>query len=333
MKKHYSFVLALAIFSVGSLTAQIDSYYGLNVQELSNSKWNTADGIPYKQVPGVNLGATSFEVLTGNKIAYLCNATNEVIITDEKSGTMLSKFPVLFAPRDFAYDNGFFYVLNSQLVAVYDDNGKFLKNITFPASYTGIERLARYNNETYLLLPSGNSLKIKSGGNQVDAKEYEGWPTSAGYFIKTKINNGNSYSFTVITADGKRYDKTFTTNGRAAGAYVVGATQSRIYLDIQTFVTESPISVERDIVSIEMDANGIGPVVTSIKVPNCYYVLSNNDFHLSSTGSILNMVTAPQGLYIYSLSEMAASLAKGYPDFLTAMKYHFNDHLLIVDKK
>jgi hypothetical protein len=336
-RKSYSLLCALAMLGAGISTLKAQNAQqsvSLSVKELSNSKWNTADGIPYKQVPGVNLGATAFEVLSANRIAYLCNASNEVIITDKVSGAAVKKFPVLFAARDFVYDKGLFYVLNAKQVSVYDTTGKNVSEISFLNNvYTGVERLARYNNETYLLLPSGNSLKIESAGKSVEAKEYEGWIASAGYFVKTKISGNNSYTFTVITADGKKYDKTFTTDKRTAGVYVAGATANRLYLDIQTFVTESPISVERRIVSIEISVSGVGNIVNNIKVPDCYYVLSNNDFHISADGTLLNMVTAPQGIYIYSLAETKAKNAAGYPDFLTAMKYHFNDHLVKVDKE
>jgi hypothetical protein len=335
-RKSYSLLCALAMLGSGisGLNAQnLQSAACLNVQELSNSKWNTADGIPYKLVPGVNLGATSFEVLTGNEIAYLCNASNEIIITDKTSGAAIKKFPVLFAARDFVYDNGLFYVLNARQVSVYDTTGKNVSDISFLNNvYTGVERLARYNNETYLLLPSGNSLKIESAGKTIEAKEYVGWITNAGYFIKTKISGKNTYSFTLIKGDKMIDEKTITTDKPMAGVYVAGAASNRLYLDIQTFVTESPISVERKIVSFEITPKEfIGNIVASIKVPDCYYVLSNNDFHVSSSGTLLNMVTAPQGVYVYSLAETKTKNAAGYPDFITATKYHFNDHLVKVD--
>ncbi|MGP8215751.1 MAG: hypothetical protein ACLQQ4_09335 [Bacteroidia bacterium] len=334
LKKNYSLLFAVTMLGagMGTITAQVKQPAQIGVQQISTSKWNTTDGIPYKQGPGINMGAISFEVLSGNKIAYLCNATNEIIITDATSGSAIKKFAVIFAPRDFVYDNGFFYVLNDRVVAVYDDNGNIAKNITFPASYTGVERLSRYGNATYLLLPSGNSLKIEASGQQVEAKEYQGWITQAGYFITTKISGGNSYSFSVNNGDKILDEKSFSTDKKVAGVYVAGATADHIYLDVQTFVTESPISVERHIVEIEYSAGKIGNIVASIKVPDCYYVLSNNDFHLSTSGTLLNMVTAPQGIYVFSVTETKTN-ATDYPDFILATKYHFNDHLIQVDAK
>jgi hypothetical protein len=335
-KINYRSMIVLAILGMGFGSVDAQSQPGkvsLNVQQLSASKWNTPDGIPYRAVPGFNFGAISFEVLGGNQVAFLCNASNEVIITDEAKGTVLTRFPVPPAPRDFVYDNGFFYVLNAHLVSVYDAKGNLSRTISFPAAYTGVERLTRFDKGTYLLLPDGNCLKIESDGNSMEAKEYPGWITAAGFSVITKLSGSNSYSFAVITSDGKRFEKSVTTNGRTAGVYVVGATASRIYLDVQTFVSESPIRVQRNIVSLELRPAGIGEMLAGIQVPDCYYVLSNNDFHVASNGSILNMVTAPQGLYVYALTELQTKDAKGYPDFLKTLNYHFNDHLMQVDAK
>jgi hypothetical protein len=226
-------------------------------------------------------------------------------------------------------------VLNARLVSVYDVNGNFSKTISFPGSYTGVERIIRYGNATYLLLPEGNSLKIESAGNVIDAKKkkQEGWITSAGLFVSTKISGGNGYSFIVMTPDGKRFEKSVVTDSKTAGVYVVGATSSRIYLDVQSFVSESPIRVQRNIVSVELTSVGLGDLLAGIQVPDCYYVLTNNDFHLASDGSVLNMVTSPQGVFVYALKESNAKDAAGYPDFLLAAKYHFNDHLMQVDAK
>lgn len=335
-KKSFYSVLVLAMLGMGYGTIAAQNKSGgvsLNVQKLSMSKWNGPDGIPYKEVPGFNLGAISFEVLSGNKIAFLSSASNEVIITDQSSGSVLKKFQVPSAPRDMAYDNGFFYVLNARMVSVYNANGNFSKTISFPGSYTGVERIARYGNATYLLLPEGNSLKIESAGNTIDAKEYEGWITSAGFFVATKISGANGYSFTVVTPDGKRFKKLVVTDSKTAGVYVVGATANRIYLDVQTFISESPIRVQRNIVSAELTSGGLGNMMAGIQVPDCYYVLTNNDFHVGSDGSVLNMVTSPQGVFVYALTEAKVKDAAGYPDFLLAAKYHFNDHLTKVDVK
>ncbi len=305
----------------------------LEVKQLSLSKWNTQDGIPYSQVPGANLGATSFELLDSNRVAFLCNSTSEIIIINTSDGEATKKFPVIFAPRDFIYDNGLFFVLSERQVIVYDANGKEKNQFSFPNIYLGTERLARFGNATYLLLPSGNSLKIESGGIALSPDEFEGWITSTGAFIKTQLNGGNSYSVKVIQQNGKSLKKDFAADKKVAGVFVVGSTKNRVVLDIQTFISENPIAVERTIVSVNLKEDDIGPIITSIKVPDCYYVLSNKDFCLSANGTILNMVTSPQGLYLFSLTEIKSKVSKGYPESLFNMKYHFNDHLIKVEEK
>ncbi|MBA3705450.1 MAG: hypothetical protein H0W84_05990 [Bacteroidetes bacterium] len=306
----------------------------LEVKQLSISKWNAFDGIPYAQSPEANLGATSFEVLENeNRIAFLSNATNEIIVTDKNSGKAIKKFPVVSAPRDFIYDNSSFYVLSERQVILYDTNGKEKNNFTFPNAYLGTERLLRFNNATYLLLPNGNSLKIESDGFSLISQEYEGWITSAGYFVKTEIDGNNSYGVKVIHSNGKSFNKVFTTDKKVAGVYVVGSSNNRVVLDVQTFISENPIAIERNIVSIKLTNDGLESAIASIKVPDSYYVLSNKEFYVSENGTILNMVTSEQGAHIFSLTETNSNISKEYPQSLMSKKYHFNDHLQKIKEK
>ena len=326
------FTLAIMISGLGALKSQNNpAFGGWSVKEISLTKWNTPDGIAYKEVPGANLGATSFAVLDDSRVAFLSNSSSEIIITDKITGKAIKKFPVLFSPRDFVYDKGLFYVLDEQDVVVYDETGKRTSSIAFLASYIAVVRLTRFDNSTYLLLPSGNSLKIESNGSSVAPTEYEGWITSFGLFVTSKITGDNSYSIKIKTKNGKIAEKTYSTNIRIAGAFVIGSTENRLILDVQTFISENPIIVERKIVAIELDKNDLGNITASIKVPDCYYVLSFTDFYVSANGTVLNMLTAPKGAFVFSLEENKSMAAKGYPASITAEKYHFNDHLVKVD--
>jgi hypothetical protein len=334
MQAKYVLLFLLGIQVPGKINAQGDKLVsGLNVQEISVSKWNTPEGLAYKEVPGVNLGVTSFEQINATEMAYLSNAANEINITNIGTGRVIRRFPVLFAPRDFVYDQGFFYVLAERAMNVYDNKGEVVNTFNLPASALGVERICRFGNETFLLLPSGNSLKIESAGKTSDASELSGWITQQGHFVSASMQ-GNTYTVHVATSGGLSYDKRFSTSGHLAGAYVIGAMANRIYLDIQTFVSESPIQVQRKVVGIELTPLGTLEVVSSLLVPDCYYVLSNNDLHIDAQGKLLQMITAPQGIYIYALSEVpAAKLTGFYPAAISGMKYHFNDHLVSVEQK
>lgn len=332
MKKLFllSFVISVCL----SLAAQTQrAQININVKELSLTKWDSQEGISYKQVAGVNLGATSFEILDSNRVAFLCDATNEIIITNRMSGKSTKRFPVIYGPRDFVYDAGLFFVLSEGEVVVYDANGKETNKFTFPSVYFGTERLARFGKATYLLLPSGNSLKIESGGITILPQEYEGQITSTGTFIRTQLNGENSYSVKIIRTDGTSFTKVFSVNNKVAGVFVVGSTNNRVVLDVQTYISESPIAVERTIASVDLQENYLGDPIARIKVPDSYYVLSNKDFCISANGDILNMVTSRDGTYLFSLSESKSLGITGYPQSLIGTKYHFNDYLLEMDKK
>ena len=337
MKKQLVFSV-LILFLVFLSWGQIPNHFinkdttqnNINVEKFSFLKWDTENGIPYVQLPGVNLGTTSFEIIDELHIAYLCNSNNSIIITDT-SGSVIEKFPVSVAPRDFVYDNGFFYVLDEKKVTVYDKSG-YVKNIfQLPITSLGVERLTRINNATYLLLPSGNSLMIESNNKAIIPKEFQGIITKEGGFISTQINGNNSYTINLKNSNNKNYLKIFSLEKKVAGVYVIGATYNRIILDVQTFISESPISIERKVVIIKFDNFGLGSIVSTIKIPDCYFVLSNKELSLSSKGNLYHMITSPEGIYIFSLTETKSILINAYPTQLIKLKYHFNDHLIRIE--
>ena len=302
-----------------------------DVNQVAVKTWNTPDGLPYMRGPGVNLGVTSFQIIDEQRIALLNNAGSEITLVRSKDNSILDRLPVVFAPRDFVYDNGLFYVLYSKEIVVYTVAGSEKARYPFDERYLGTERLTRYNSATYLLLPSGNCCMIQNDNEQLKTtKEFEGWITPTGNFVATRIS-GATYSVKVITPEGKIFTRTYTTNNKAAGAFVVGCTANRVTLDIQTFLSEAPVMVERLIVSIELTDNGLGDIVNSKQALNCYYVLSNVDWIVKPDNTVFNMVTAPDGLHIFSLKESASATVNDYPPALLKMRYHFNNNLVKVD--
>ena len=331
MKKNillFSLALCFLRAAYGQPPSITDLKKGYMVEEICKMQWDTAEGLRYKKIAGANLGVTSFEVMDRNRLAFLSDASNEIIITEKSNGKALGRFKVANFPRDFVYDKECFYVLFENTVIVYDEKGIKLKIIPYPDSFVGVERIARHKNSTYLLLPSGNSLQIESASGETVSRSYNGWITSWGNFVSTKLNGANSFMLQVSKTNRKSCEKVFTTAFKTAGVYVVGSTKDYVILDVQTYIRESPIQVERHLVKIGLNSKGLGNIISDIKVPDCYYVLSNKEFLLKSDGTVLNMVTAPQNVFVFSLTETEVQKAQNYPAFILSLKYHFNDHLL-----
>jgi hypothetical protein len=301
---------------------------GFSVKTISKTSWNTPDGLRYIKVPGANLGCTSFEPVDKSRLALLSDASSEIVFISKANGKVLQRFKVADAPRDFAFDKGIFYVLADNRLCEYDESGKLLKATTLPASLMGANRISRYNNATYVLMPSGNSAEIITSTLEASVKSHKGWISANGTFISTALKGERSYSFEVHDGSGKTFEKTVATDKKVAGVYIVGTSRDRIVLDIQTYINESPIQVERHLVSFAWSAAGIGNQIAVQKVPDCYYVLSNKEFMVSADGSVLEMLSAPQGLLFFMLTETTLQKAMDYPATILAEKYHFNDHLL-----
>jgi hypothetical protein len=300
----------------------------LNVKQLSLTKWNTKDGVEYKKVPGANLGVTSFCIVDNDRSAFLANSSHEVVVVNLKNGLPIKRFSVEFAPRDFVYDSKHFYVLFENSVIAYNESGRKINQYFFPNKYMGVERITRNCSSTFLLLPSGNSLKIESGGKSIEPIESEGWITANGDYIKPTLSEGNEYYINMVSADGKKFTKKIVAPKKVAGVFVVGSTSNRIALDVQMYISENPIEVEREIVLVEMKNSGIGNVIASQKIPDYYYVLSNKELDINKNGEVYSMTTSEQGIMLFSLNETNSKRAQGYPTFLKTGKYHFNNDLL-----
>jgi len=295
---------------------------GISVQEISKTGWGSTHGLPYRKVPGANLGITSFEWMGNNQSAFLSDASNEILLIQCSTGNITNRFPVIAGPRDLVFDQGNFYVLGDGEVYVYDLSGQLVSHKAFPAALPGVGRIARYNAKTWLLLPSGNSVELESG------TRFKGWITGSGNFVSTALQDAHSYAVEVTGADGKTSGKVFRAEYKTAGVYVVGATADKVVLDVQLYLTESPVRVERHLVTVSYTPGSLGEITSDIRIPDCYYVLSDKEFSLGSDGTVYEMITAPDGLSLFSLSETPADKANPYPESIQAIRYHFNDHLL-----
>lgn len=305
----------------------------LAVHQLALFKWDIPGGVTYRQVPGANLGAVSFSGMGKKKTVFLCNSTSEIVILGNRKSNVIGRFSVSFAPRDFVLDKKRFYVLSEYKMDIYDERGKNTGTVNFSRVITGVERMVRYNDSSYLILPSGNSLLFEHGGRSIEPKEYEGWMTGSGIRVKTAMIGDNTFRITVLMKNGSIWEKSFTENKKIAGVYVAGASDNRIFIDLQTFLSENPVKVERKIISLKVKGKGIQGRRSEIEVPGMYYVLSNKDVHVTTEGKLFQMVSSPAGIFVFSLTESKhkKSRDENYPEYLQKTRYHFNDHLMNTD--
>lgn len=328
----YLIIFLIIVFVAGSCIGQKldqNNPKTLSVSQLSHSKWDNKYGIPYVKVPGANLGVTSFQRLNITRTAYLSDASNEIIIIND-SGKIIDRFPVAIGPKDFIFEKDTFYVLEERHLTLYNKNGEQIKSLSLPNDYWASVRIARYAYETYLCLPSGNSIKINHTTSIKGVNELEGWITSSGNRVVTYLSGENSFRVKLITVEGKIIEKEFYTQKKVAGVFVVGCSSKKLVLDLQTFVSENPVSIDRFVLAVDFSITGFG-TVSQKKLPDCYYVLSNKDIVLSTTGDITNLITSPNGLYLFSLKETTSTKIKDYPINIRTMKYHYNQNLLRVE--
>jgi hypothetical protein len=295
------------------------------ISKISVVKWSDSLGIPYTKGPGIALGATSFAPLDSVRTAYLCNSSDEIIITNRASGKIITRFNVTSSPRDFVFENSLFYVLSENSINVYSETGVLISKESIPSSIKGVTKLARFNSTNYLLYPSGNSIIIDSN---LISQEL-GWATESGKNILTEIIGDNSFKVAVLAENKIVKQRIYSSIQNVAGIFVIGATKNKIVLELQKYISESPVSIERSI--LEIENSQLMPILYQTIIPKVYYTQANKDFILSTNGEVVQMISAPNGLYIFSLRGKLTKEKNTYPTSIFSSNYHFNDHLIKVD--
>jgi hypothetical protein len=301
------------------------------IKELLFIEWGHNPDFIYKKVPGANLSVTSFHVIDDSRVAFLSNSTSELIVVDSKIGNTIKKFNVEFAPRDFVYENERYYVLHERAVSVYDFDGQLTSTYPFGSKYVGVERILKVDNSIFLMLPSGNSLLIKSNKKGSEQVEFHGWMVNENYSFEAMFPSKNQYLIKLTDKEMRVIEKVYTNEKKIAGVFPIGISNNKLYIDVQIFVKEIPISVERRLIGIQINENELGKVILNQRIPDCYYVLSNKDFEVGYDGEIYQMITSPKGIHVFSFSKMDKETLHKFPDWLEKIKYHFNDNLIKVD--
>ena len=311
---------------------ETDTLSGLTVMQVAFLPWDETAGLPWRQVPGANLGVTSFEIIDSETIAFLADATNEIIVYNLVKQNITGRIPVESAPRDFVYNSGKFYVLMDGKIISYGLDGKETLIERLPPELKGIMRIDHRDGETLLLHPSGNSLKFSKPSKYRITKDIEGWPVNNHLSVKAEINRSNSFELTWVSEGDPRVSTIYKCPEKPAGVFIIGMTGNYLALDVQSWLSENPVSVKRELVFIKMNQDHLGEVRYRIQVPDQYYVLTNKDFTIGSDGHLYHMVTSPEGVFVFKITEAeAGSVTDDYPGFLKRKKYHFNDHLMRVD--
>lgn len=301
------------------------------VTEICNIPWVPIKGLPYVKVPGANLGAASFTYIDSNRIAFLCDATNEVVIVSLGSNKIVSRFNVDPYSQDIVFDNGKFYILNDNRIMVYNEIFEIDRIIPYSTEYNSTNRVVRYKNATYLLLPNNHSLLIEKDGAAVEPYEINGLITNNGNFFSSSLNSPNSFSIGYIKNDSTILLKEFMIPQPVAGVFIVGGTIDRVIIDLQLYISEAPVIIDRKLIAIEFADSQIGAIISVIDVPDCYYTFTNKDFYVGAEGLIYHMVSSPLSTYVFTLKECDQKGLIDYPEYIRNINYHFNYHLLRVD--
>lgn len=297
------------------------------VNQICATPWgDEPSGLPYLQTPGLNVGVTSFIQISKTEVAYLANASNEIIKVNCLTGEIISRMKTIEYPIDFIYENSTYYVLTDTSIFTYDYLGNYLSQVHFSTSYIPI-KMSRSNGYTYLLLADGSSVAVEHKGKSANQMVFSGWISSDGTATSVSINPQTGYSVSMQKGSKQVASGTFSTDKRVGSIINIGSKDDVIYLELQLVLSESPVKADRWLVALKKEGDAL-VLISSLHIPDIKYVYSVRNFIISENG-ILQLITSPEGALLFDVSLTDnINEVKDYPENILSTHYHYRDHTL-----
>lgn len=328
----FKLLLLLIAFSHDPIYGQITiKNTGFVVQEISVTPYSDSGGLPYTQVPGYNLGISSLQVINDSIVSYLADATGEIINVNMVDGGILSRFPVIPNAHDFVFNENAFYVFGRNILNKYNWTGEILTNTSIETIYEDAMHIVCVNQKRILVLPNGNTVGIEENSLAINEIPKPGFQCEDGAIVRAYIKDDKNY---VVEWIGAKWDNTkiltFEGNYPTGSINVVGKIGNIVYVDIQNYLTKSPISVERQLIAIDFSQRS-PRMVAKIIIPDVYYTYCNKGFSIYN-GNIYHIISAPDGVHLFKIAiATGSSKAIDYPLPIRNLHYHYNYYLEQVD--
>lgn len=287
---------------------------------------NSQDKIPYTKSPGINVGAHSFAVLNDSTIAFLLLEPAEIRIFTNNAG-LHQKISLDFQAIDFVFDGEMFHLLGLHAIHSYGLDGQNVAVTRLGKCASLFKRITKIGNDIWLWLGDGNSVRFEHSKEVDCSSSYQGWIVSENSFVKASVD-GNRYDFALYNTQQRiNIKREYTSDSDVAGIFPVGIKNNKLVFDLQEFENQNPIEIKRSILAIDLNSLE----VTSLKMPDCYYVYVDRDIYKDLTGSIYTMTTCENGIEVFEVGTCESINCSGYPQELTSKNYHYNHHLIKVD--
>lgn len=288
--------------------------------------WNTVGGIPYSEVPGANLGAVSFAVLDSDRVAFLCNGVSQIRVFSVATGEMLQALPVAPAPRDLVFSDDQYYVLYAHHVTVYSSAGEETRKLAIPEGVNDAWRIAATGAAVQLWRANGSELTFTPNGTATETSS-QAWTMPDGSQVYSAIVEGQAD--VVLFREGMEARRRFSMANKVAGVFPIGTIDDKVILDVQTYVSENPVAVERFFMAIEIDVPG--STCTLLRAPDSYFAYTDRDIYQNQDGELFHIISTPRGVHVYQLTLSESGALQDYPMEIRTLHYHYNDHLIKVD--
>jgi len=295
-------------------------------EKLADFEWNNKSGFETKLTHSGNYAILSFEILDNNRVAFLSNVEKNIKIYS-KDGKFLNAFDLDFIPEDFVYNNNKFYVLSNYSIYEFNDSGALIKKYSVNKEFKFINRLSAFKNDLYVLTSDEKSYPVIKNSLYLDTisqinNETNGWLLSENFKCKTIKLSNNTFSLQISNQKNLNLEKIYDLDKKLATVTILGKHKSNLFLNIEYFKNEVPITIEREILVYSLTEKEI---VNKMKLPNMYFIYMKHDIKINDNG-VFHFIATPKKGILYQLIYDEKLNKDIEPNFKE--EYHYNEHLL-----
>ncbi len=281
----------LTILIILTLVALLTAQEPQTVLNLNWGEQGQAVGI--RQAPEGLYGPAAFRVID-DKILILDNQNGLLKIFENKQ--LNEQLPIHSLSDDFLYfsNNNYIILENNQIFRIEKGNRELIYN---PPARQIIRSIKTVENQTVgINLADGTNItKNLSDGHMSAAAD--GHLSQNKRLIETVKKDRRSGKIRILDQDGAIdtvLTLDFPANNLASIQFVALDNRNRLYLNIEKFKNEVPLSIERELRVITLT----GRELAAFNLPTRGYARTFRDLYIDPSGSVYQMITTEQGLEI-----------------------------------
>ncbi len=332
----------LKIFFTYILVLVYTMVYSQNImEEVIEMPWNTNKGCKLEQLPHGNVGISTYQVISENELAVLCDAEGTIKVYDMNTNELAYQFnhDKHVSCQLFRYSQltETFYIFdNYSKILCYSKEGVYEKSIDVPKSivFDGIVQLKTQGASLYAICGYRNTFTIIDNGivlsqEEQKASKIDGVYDNNGNVVKIHKHSNVSFEISSHGKDNMTFPIDLKSDYLDNDFKYIGGNEDFIAFVLYSLTTTNPIKIQSQIVFFSRDK---GEIINSTDIPSNYYATQFNDIQFYKN-SLFQFFTTPDHAVLLRFDyEEGKSFVFSYPDkYKQGVNYNLYKKKIIED--